>query len=139
MRSAARARLTVSIDTGRFTASGCSVSGNATVRRSGRTGSSAGSGGVDSTGTRVSVYQRASLFVYASQVDERQFFTEKPEQRPSRLQCPKCRRTNDYSIRWLRRTKKAQVPSGADARARAMFDKVKDYLIRVDADVVCTT
>ena len=41
-RSAPSARLTVSIDTGRFTASGCSVSGKATVRRSGRTGSSDG-------------------------------------------------------------------------------------------------
>jgi len=88
---------------------------------------------------RVSVYQRASLFVYASQVDERQFFTEKPEQRPARLQCPKCRRTNDYTIRWLRRTKKNQVPGGADARDRAMFDKVKDHLVRVDDDVTCRT
>ena len=55
---------------------------------------------------------------YASRVDERQFFTEKPEQRPARFQCPRCRRTNDYSIRWLRRTKKAQIPSGADERDR---------------------
>ena len=37
------------METGRFTASGCSVSGNATVRRRGRTESSEGSvGGVDS-------------------------------------------------------------------------------------------
>jgi hypothetical protein len=70
-------------------------------------------------------------------VDERQFFTEKPEQRPARFQCPRCRRTNDYSIRWMRRTKKAQVPSGADARDRAMFEKVRDYLVRVDDTVTC--
>ena len=76
---------------------------------------------------------------YDLPVDERQFFTEKPEQRPARFQCPRCRRTNDYSIRWLRRTKKAQVPQGADARARAMFDKVKDHLVRVDDDVTCKT
>ena len=68
-------------------------------------------------------------------MDERQFFTEKPEQRPARFQCPRCRRTNDYSIRWLRRTRKAQVPGGADARDRAMFEKVKDHLVRVDDDV----
>jgi len=74
---------------------------------------------------------------YDADVDERQFFTEKPEQRPARFQCPRCRRTNDYSIRWMRRTKKAQVPAGADARARAMFDKVKDHLIRIDDDVTC--
>ena len=72
-------------------------------------------------------------------VDERQFFTEKPEQRPARFQCPRCRRTNDYSIRWIRRTKKVQVPSGADERARAMFGKVKDHLVRVDENVTCKT
>ena len=72
-------------------------------------------------------------------MDERQFFTEKPEQRPARFQCPRCRRTNDYSIRWMRRTKKAQIPGGADARDRAMFDKVKDHLVRIDDDVTCKT
>ena len=77
--------------------------------------------------------------MYAARVDERQFFTEKPEQRPASFQCPRCRRTNDYSIRWIRRTKKGQVPPGADARDRAMFDKVKDYLVRVDEDVTCKT
>jgi hypothetical protein len=72
-------------------------------------------------------------------VDERQFFIEKPEQRPARFQCPRCRRTNDYSIRWIRRTKKAHVPSGADARDRTLFDKSRDHLIRVDDDVTCRT
>jgi hypothetical protein len=70
-------------------------------------------------------------------VDERQFFTEKPEQRPARLQCPRCRRTSDYTIRWMRRTKKAQIPPGADERDRALFAKVKDHLVRVDDDVTC--
>ncbi len=77
--------------------------------------------------------------MYASRVDERQFFTEKPEQRSAKFQCPRCRRTNEYSIRWIRRTKKPSVPPGADARARALFDKSKDYLIRVDDDVTCKT
>ena len=72
-------------------------------------------------------------------MDERQFFTEKPEQRPARFQCPRCRRTNDYTIRWIRRTKKAQIPSGADERARSMFGKVKDHLVRVDDNVTCTS
>lgn len=75
--------------------------------------------------------------VYAANVDERQFFTEKPEQRNGRFQCPRCRRTNDYSVRWLRRTKRDRPPSGADARDRAIFDKSKDHLIRVDDDVTC--
>ena len=72
-------------------------------------------------------------------MDERQFFTEKPEQRPARFQCPRCRRTNDYSLRWIRRTKKPQVPNGADARDRVIFGKCKDHLIRVDDDITCTT
>jgi len=76
---------------------------------------------------------------YASRVDERQFFTEKPEQRPARFQCPRCRRTNDYSIKWLRRTKKAQIPSGANEHDRVLFGKSKDHLIRVDDDLVCKT
>ncbi len=47
IRSVVSAVLTDSIEAGRFTASGCSVSGNATVRRSGSTGSDVGSGGVE--------------------------------------------------------------------------------------------
>lgn len=74
-----------------------------------------------------------------STVDERQFFTERPEQRVARYQCRHCRRTNEYSIRWMRRTKRSQVPAGADQRARAMFDKVKDHLVRIDDDVTCKT
>ena len=72
-------------------------------------------------------------------MDERQFFTEKPEQRTGRFQCPRCRRTNEYSIRWLRRTRKSQPPANADDHARAMFAKVKDHLVRIDADVTCTS
>ena len=37
----------------------------------------------------------------------------------------------------MRRTKKAQIPSGADERDRAIFGKSKDHLIRVDGDVTC--
>ena len=77
--------------------------------------------------------------MYATSVDERQFFTEKPEDRPATYQCPQCRRTNEYSVRWIRRTKKAQPPPGSDERARAMFHKVKDYLVRVDEHVTCKT
>ena len=80
-----------SIETGRLTASGCSVSGKATVRRSGRTGSSDGSVGggraqpcgVASLSAGSSTDQLTDECVYAAIVDERQFFTEKPEQRPA--------------------------------------------------------
>jgi hypothetical protein len=72
-------------------------------------------------------------------LDERAFFSEKPESRPGRYQCPKCRRTNDYSIRWVRRAKKDRLPPGADETDRARFAKLRDHLLRLDDDVVCKT
>lgn len=82
---------------------------------------------------------RFQRFVYATGVDERQFFTEKPETRAATLQCPRCRRSSEYGVRWIRRTRKAQPPPGADSRDRALFQKVKDHLVRVDNDVTCKT
>jgi transcription elongation factor Elf1 len=70
-------------------------------------------------------------------IDERAFFTERPETRPGRFQCPRCRRTSDYSIRWVRRMKKERPPSGADERDRAKFDKLRDHLLRLDEEVTC--
>jgi len=72
-------------------------------------------------------------------LDERAFFTEKPETRSGRITCPKCRRASDYSIRWVRRTKKDRAPSGADEMDRAKFAKLRDYLLRLDDEVVCRT
>jgi len=69
--------------------------------------------------------------------DERAFFTEKPETRPARYQCPKCRRTAEYSVRWVRRTKRDRPPAGADDTDRARFAKLRDYLLRVDEVVTC--
>jgi hypothetical protein len=70
-------------------------------------------------------------------MDERAFFIEKPETRPARYQCPKCRRTAEYPIRWVRRSKKGQPPPGSDEGDRAKFAKLRDYLLRVDDDVTC--
>jgi hypothetical protein len=72
-------------------------------------------------------------------LDERAFFNEKPESRQGRYQCPKCRRTSDYSIRWVRHSKKASLPPGADDADRARFAKLRDYLLRVDDEVTCKT
>jgi len=72
-------------------------------------------------------------------LDERAFFTERPETRQGRYQCPKCRRTGDYSIRWVRRAKKDRPPSGADDADRAKFAKLRDYLLRLDDEVTCKT
>jgi hypothetical protein len=70
-------------------------------------------------------------------LDERAFFFDKNENRTERLSCPRCRRTNEYSVRWVRRTKKDRLPPGADERDRAKFAKLRDHLIRVDDEVVC--
>ncbi len=72
-------------------------------------------------------------------IDERAFFSEKFENRPGRYPCPKCRRTNEYSIRWVRRSKKDRPPAGADERDRAKFAKLRDYLLRLDDEVTCKT
>lgn len=72
-------------------------------------------------------------------LDERAFFTEKAESRPGKFQCPRCRRTNEYSIRWVRRAKRDRLPPGADDADRAKFAKLRDYLLRVDDEVTCKT
>ena len=72
-------------------------------------------------------------------LDERALFTDKAETRPGRYACPKCKRTNDYSIRWVRRTKKDRLPPGADDVDRAKFAKLRDYLLRLDDMVTCAS
>lgn len=70
-------------------------------------------------------------------LDERALFNDKPEHRMGRYQCPRCRRTNEYSIRWVRRSKKDRLPSGANEEDRAKFAKLRDYLLRLDDEVTC--
>jgi len=72
-------------------------------------------------------------------LDERAFFNEKPETRTGRFTCSKCRRANDYSIRWVRRTKKDRLPPNARDEDRTKFAKLRDYLLRLDDEVVCKT
>jgi hypothetical protein len=72
-------------------------------------------------------------------MDERAFFTEKPETRPGRLQCPRCKRTGDYGIRWVRRTRRDRPPANASDEDRKKFAKLRDYVLRVDDEVTCKT
>jgi uncharacterized protein YbaR (Trm112 family) len=69
---------------------------------------------------------------------ERDFFNERPETKPATFTCPQCRHRDEYQVRWIRRTKKERIPPGADERDRTMFGKLRDYLIRVDDNIVCT-
>ncbi len=70
-------------------------------------------------------------------LDEQALFTKKPETRPGTYQCPRCRRTGDYRIRWVRHSKRDRPPKGVDAADRAKFEKLRDYLLRLDDDVTC--
>jgi hypothetical protein len=72
-------------------------------------------------------------------LDERSFFSDRNETRPAKYACPRCNRTNEYSVRWVRRMKKDRLPPGADERDRAKFEKLRDHLIRVDDEVICKT
>ena len=72
-------------------------------------------------------------------MDERACFTEKVEMKPMSLTCPQCRHRADYQIKWLHRTKKDRIPGGAaDPREKAMFEKMRDHLFRVDDFVNCS-
>src|SRR2546427_4758877 len=72
-------------------------------------------------------------------LDERDFFDNKNETRTDKLTCPRCKRVNEYQMRWVVRTRKEPVPAGADERDRALFAKLRDYMIRVDDAVTCKT
>ena len=71
-------------------------------------------------------------------LNEREFFNENQEMKPTTYGCPKCRHRGEYKIRWIRRVKKERPPRGADERDRALFGKLRDYMVRVDDYVVCT-
>jgi hypothetical protein len=72
-------------------------------------------------------------------LDERDFFNSRNETRNDKLNCPRCKRVNEYQMRWVIRMRKDRLPPGADERDKAMFAKLRDYMIRVDDSVTCKT
>lgn len=84
-------------------------------------------------------FRRVRGYYVRMAFDETAFFTRKPETRPGSYQCPRCRRTGDYRIRWVRHSKKGKLPPGADKGERAKFEKLRDYLLRMDDQVTCKT
>ncbi len=48
-------------------------------------------------------------------MDERDFYTERPESKAVEYTCPRCKRSNQYQVRWIRRTKKDRLPPRATA------------------------
>ena len=68
---------------------------------------------------------------------ERDFFRETPETKRATFTCSWCRHRDEYDVRWVRRIRKDRLPQGADARDRALYDKLRDYLFRVDDVLTC--
>jgi hypothetical protein len=70
-------------------------------------------------------------------MSERDFYTESPLTKKAVYTCPLCRQTTEFSVRWLRRTKKKVPPPGASQLDLAKFAKARDYLVRVDDFLSC--
>ena len=70
-------------------------------------------------------------------MDERAFYTDQPATKPATLNCPFCRSSETYELRWIIRKKKDRVPQGADERDRARFQKAQSYMVLMDDKVAC--
>ncbi len=70
-------------------------------------------------------------------MDERRFYDEKEETKQMPLVCPHCRQEGTFPVRWMVRTKKSQVPAGANGEDRKQFDKARTYMVRIDNMVAC--
>ena len=70
-------------------------------------------------------------------MQERDIFDERQETKKASYSCPFCRERNDYDIRWLKRVKKKNVPRQMNEHDRARFDKSRDYMVRIDDQLMC--
>jgi hypothetical protein len=80
---------------------------------------------------------RRPRFQEGTQMEERDFFDERPEQRTHTMTCPHCGQQSEYQIGWLVRRKKAQLRGNADERDRARFAKAQSYMVRTDDVLAC--
>jgi hypothetical protein len=70
-------------------------------------------------------------------MDERAFYSESQTTKPANLNCPWCRTSDSYELRWMVRKKKDRIPQGADERDRAKFQKAQSYMVLLDDKVAC--
>jgi hypothetical protein len=70
-------------------------------------------------------------------VDERAFYRESQTTKPSTLNCPFCRTSDTYELRWLVRRKIDRLPGKADERDRAKFAKAASYMVLLDDKTAC--
>ncbi|HYZ86970.1 MAG TPA: hypothetical protein VE621_21320 [Bryobacteraceae bacterium] len=70
-------------------------------------------------------------------MDERAFYSESQTTKPATLNCPFCKMSESYELRWLVRKKKDRLPSGADERDRAKFQKSQSHMVLLDDRASC--
>jgi sarcosine oxidase delta subunit len=70
-------------------------------------------------------------------VDEKAFYRESQVSKPMTLNCPYCRTTDTYELRWLVRRKVDRLPRQADERDRAKFAKAASYMVLLDDKAGC--
>ena len=70
-------------------------------------------------------------------MDERAYYSESQTTKPAVLNCPHCRSTENYELRWMVRKKKDRLPPGADDRDRAKFAKAQSYMVLLDDKASC--
>lgn len=70
-------------------------------------------------------------------MDERAFYRESQIVKPATLNCPYCKTSNAYDLRWLVRRKIDKLPRQADERDRAKFAKAASYMVLLDDKTSC--
>lgn len=70
-------------------------------------------------------------------MDERAYYSESQAIKPMSLNCPYCKATETYDLKWLVRKKKDRLPGGADERDRAKFQKAQSYMVLLEDKVAC--
>ncbi|MEJ7846583.1 MAG: hypothetical protein WKF92_00675 [Pyrinomonadaceae bacterium] len=70
-------------------------------------------------------------------MQEREIFDERQEVKKANFSCPSCRERNDYDVRWMTRRKKQQPPRNLSQDDRARFAKSRDYMVRMDDQLMC--
>jgi len=70
-------------------------------------------------------------------VDERAFYRESQVMKAVSLNCPFCKTSESYELRWLVRRKVDRLPRQADERDRAKFAKAASYMVLMDDKASC--
>jgi hypothetical protein len=70
-------------------------------------------------------------------MDERAFYAQSQTTKPATLNCPYCRTSDSYDLRWMVHKKKDRLPPGADERDRAKFSKAQSYMVLLDDKAAC--